>query len=203
MAMVIAPGPVGHTVFMAAKIWILLFPAIWYLGIEKSPPSWSPARNGGLGVGLLTGFGIAAVIVVFSWLVGAGELELAPLQTEVREMGLHSPTRFFAGAAGWTLVNSLIEEYVYRWFVLHQSRRLMSAPAAAVISATVFTAHHVLAVSQYLEPVFVLAASAGVFAGGLIWAWLYLRYRSIWPGWLSHVLADVAVFGVGGWLLFG
>jgi hypothetical protein len=46
-------------------------------------------------------------------------------------------------------------------------------------------------------------ASTGVFIGGVIWAWLYSRYRSIWPGWISHVLADIAVFGVGWWLLFG
>lgn len=202
-AMVIAPGPLGQSLFMAAKIWILLFPAGWYLLVEKGKPSWSPPRNGGLGVGLLSGVGIAAAIFLFVWLVGAKDFDLAALHTEVREMGLGSPSRFVAGAAGWTLVNSLIEEYVYRWFVLRQCERLMSGPAAIVASATVFTAHHVIAVSQYLEPLYVFLASAGVFAGGLIWAWLYHRYRSIWPGWISHVFADIAVFGVGWWLLFG
>ena len=31
-------------------------------------------------------------------------------------------------------------------------------------------------------------------AGGVIWSWFYLRYRHIWPGYVSHVLADVAIF---------
>ncbi len=54
-AMVIAPGPLGQSLFMAAKIWILVFPAFWYLVVEKGSPSWSPPRKGGLGVGLISG----------------------------------------------------------------------------------------------------------------------------------------------------
>jgi membrane protease YdiL (CAAX protease family) len=79
----------------------------------------------------------------------------------------------------------------------------MKGWAAVIVSAAIFTAHHVIAVSQYLDPTLTILAAAGVFAGGTIWSWLYMRYRSIWPGWLSHVFADIAVFGVGWWLLFG
>ena len=43
----------------------------------------------------------------------------------------------------------------------------------------------------------------GVMIGGLVWSWMYMRYRSIWPGWVSHAIVDVAVFGVGAWVLFG
>ena len=42
----------------------------------------------------------------------------------------------------------------------------------------------------------------GVFLGGCAWSWLYLRYRSIWPGYISHIIADIAVFGVGWMILF-
>jgi uncharacterized protein len=47
-----------------------------------------------------------------------------------------------------------------------------------------------------------LLCCAGVFAGGVIWSALYLRYRSIWPGYLSHALADLAIFAIGASLLF-
>jgi hypothetical protein len=78
----------------------------------------------------------------------------------------------------------------------------MKGTTAVFASAAIFTAHHVIAVSQYLDPLHTILASAGVFAGGLVWSWLYLRYRSIWPCWISHVLADIAVFGIGWYLLF-
>jgi membrane protease YdiL (CAAX protease family) len=135
--------------------------------------------------------------------MGVQNMDLGPLREAVDEMGLGTSSTYLAAAAGWTLVNSLMEEYVYRWFVLTQSERLLSPTGAILASAAVFTLHHVIAVSQYLEPILSILASAGVFFGGVIWAWLYVRYRSIWPGWISHVLADVAVFGIGWWLLFG
>jgi membrane protease YdiL (CAAX protease family) len=202
-AMVVAPGPVGQAMFLVAKIWLLVFPAAWYLVIEKGRPSWSPPRHGGLGTGALSGVVLAATIVGGALLVGAHQMDLGPLNEKVAEMGLSSLLPYLAGAAAWTLVNSLIEEYVYRWFVLRQCEALLPGPVAVVASAAVFTAHHIIAVGQYLDPVLTVVASAGVFGGGLVWAWLYRRYRSIWPGWISHVFADIAVFGVGGWLLFG
>lgn len=203
MAMVVAPGPVGKTLFTVAKVWLLVFPAAWYLLVEKGKLSWSPPLRGGLAVGAASGVTVAGIIVVGAWLVGVQTMDLGPLRTEVQEMGLHTALPYLAGAAGWTFVNSLMEEYVYRWFIFHQCAALTKGWVAVITTATIFTAHHVIAVSQYLEPLFTLLASAGVFAGGVIWSWLYMRYRSIWPGWLSHVLADIAVFGIGWWLLFG
>ena len=203
MAMVVAPGPVGKTVFTAAKIWLLVFPAAWYLLVEKGRPSWSPPHRGGLVFGAASGAAVAGIIVVGAWLVGVQHMDLAPLRTEVQEMGLNTALPYLASAAGWTFVNSLMEEYVYRWFIFRQCEALMKGPAAVFASAAIFTAHHVIAVSQYLDPLLALLASAGIFAGGVIWSWLYMRYRSIWPCWISHVLADMAVFGVGWYLLFG
>ena len=55
----------------------------------------------------------------------------------------------------------------------------------------------------FFPPAAVAAGSAGVFAGGVAWSWLYVRYGSIWPGYLSHAIVDVAVFGAGAALLFG
>ena len=202
-AMVAAPGPLGHGVFLVAKLWLLVFPAAWYLLVEKGKPSWSPPRRGGMATGVLSGVILATAIVLGAWLVGARHMDLAPLHAAVREMNLASPAAYLAGAAAWTLVNSLIEEYVYRWFVLRQCEALLPPPVAIIASAAIFTIHHVIALNQYLEPSFTALASAGVFVGGIVWAALYYRYRSIWPGWISHVLADIAVFGLGGWLLFG
>ena len=36
-----------------------------------------------------------------------------------------------------------------------------------------------------------------------VWSVCYLRYRSIWPGWVSHVAADVAGLAIGWRVLFG
>lgn len=201
-AMVVAPGPLGHGLFLAAKLWLLAFPAVWHLVVERGRPSWSPPRQGGLAAGLLSGIALAAVIAAAALAAGVRTLDATAMRAAAAAMGLGTPAAYLAGAAAWTLANSLVEEYVWRWFVLAQCERLAGAPAAVVLSSALFTAHHVLALSRYLSPGLTLLASAGVFAGGVVWAGLYLRYRSIWPGWLSHVLADVAVFALGWRLLF-
>jgi membrane protease YdiL (CAAX protease family) len=203
MAMVIAPGPLGQSLFMAAKFWLLVFPAFWYLVVERGEPSWSPVRRGGLGVGLLTGVITGATIGLAALLFGIFEMDMDVLATEVDEMGLDTPRAYLLGAVGWTFANSLMEEYVYRWFVLSQCERLIRRSAAVLASAAVFTAHHVVALSTYLSAHLTAVASLGVFLGGVLWAVLYSRYRSIWPGWLSHIIADVAIFAVGWEVLFG
>ena len=202
-AMILVPGPVGQTIFMAAKIWLLAFPALWYLVMERSKPSWSPPQNGGLGVGLLTGLIVGAVIGLAALVFGIFDMDMGQLAGEVDQMGLTTPRAYLFGALGWTFVNSLMEEYVYRWFVFSQCERLMPRFVAVLASATVFTTHHVIALSTYLPMYLTALASLGVFLGGVLWAVLYARYRSIWPGWISHILADVAIFAVGWELLFG
>jgi len=202
-AMIIFPGPVGQTIFMAAKIWLLAFPALWYLAVEHGKPSWSPPRQGGLGAGLLTGLVTGAVIGLAAFVFGVFEMDMSLLTGEAEEMGLTTPRAFLLGALGWIFVNSAMEEYVYRWFIFSQCERLMPRYAAVLASAAVFTTHHVIALSTYLNPTLTAFASVGVFGGGVLWAALYSRYRSIWPGWISHIIADIAIFAVGWEILFG
>ncbi len=201
-AMVVAPGPAGRLVFLAAKVWLLVLPVAWRALVDRDPPSWSPPRRGGLGVGLLLGIATALPIGVVAWAVLPG-LDRSALASVLDGMGLTTPARYLAAAAAWTFANSLIEEYLWRWFVLTRLERLMGGGAAVATSALLFTLHHAVAMSRYLAPDLVVLACLGIFIGGWAWCWCYRRYRSIWPGWIAHVLADVAVFTAGWFLAFG
>jgi hypothetical protein len=202
-AMFAAPGPSGHAVFVAGKVWLVVFPAMWYLLVDRGRASRSPATRGGLALGATSGMVMALVIIAGWFVIGAHHLDAEALRSAVREMGLARPESYLAGAAAWTFANSLVEEYVYRWFVLTRCERLVTGRVAILAAAAIFTVHHVIALSRYLEPGLVVLASTGVFLAGVVWGALYRRTRSIWPSWISHVLADVAVFAVGWLLLFG
>jgi hypothetical protein len=119
-----------------------------------------------------------------------------------------------------SFVNALLEEYVWRWFVFRQcetalgraageadgtDRRGVSGRGVAAVglAGLLFTLHHVVALAAYFDPLVTALCSVGVFIGGVTWSGLYLRYRSIWPGYVSHVLADLALFAVGAHLIFG
>ena len=201
--LVVAPSTWGHAVFAACKLWILGFPAVWWWFVEGGRPRWSPPPQRGMTTGVIAGVAIAAGIIAVYFLALAPDIDAAPLRRAVDGMGLTTPARYLAAAAGWTLANSLIEEYVYRWFILRHCSRLLPRWPAIILSAGIFTVHHVFATATYLDPGLAALASAGVLAGGLIWAWLYTRHRSLWPCWISHILADVAVFGLGYLIVFG
>lgn len=197
-----APGPAGQAVFAAAKLWLLLFPAAWYLVIERGRPGWSPPARGGLRVGAAVGVAMAAAMLVAYWGALRAHLDPQPVRQAAVEMGIGSPAGYIAGSAAWILGNSLVEEVVWRWFVLKQLRALLPAMPAILASAALFTVHHAVAMAAYLEPAQIALGSLAVLAAGACWSFLYLRYESIWPGWISHVIADLAVFVIGWHLLF-
>ena len=197
-----APGPAGRLAFVAAKLWLLLFPAVWHLVVDRGRPSWSPPKRGGIGAGAATGAVMAAAVLVAFSAVVRGQVDPALVRQAAAGMGLAGPAAFVAGAAVWTLGNSLVEEYVWRWFVFRQLEALLPGAASVVGSAALFTVHHTVAMAAYLGPAEVALGSLAVLAAGACWSWLYLRYGSIWPAWVSHVVADVAVFAVGWQVLF-
>ena len=130
-------------------------------------------------------------------------VDLAPLRARATVMGLATPLPYLAGAAAWSLLNSFVEELVYRWFILRQCEALLAPRPAAVLQAAIFTVHHAVALSTYLPLLWTGVASAAVLLAGVVWALLFQRYRSLWPPWLSHALADLAVFALGWRMLFG
>jgi hypothetical protein len=192
---------VGQTLFLLAKLWILLVPAYWHLRVERQPLSWSPARHGGLAAAFLLGLPIAAAIVGAFVLVRAhGWIDPTMVRERAQLTGLADPRIYLGVAAYWITANSLMEEYVWRWFIFRQFERIAGGRAAVGLSALGFTGHHIIALAAQFDWRVNALASTGVFLGGLIWSWLYLRYRSIWPCWLCHAIADVPIFVIG-WLL--
>ena len=65
------------------------------------------------------------------------------------------------------------------------------------------TTHHSIALYGYTHSWSVVwLGSLGVFLAGIVWAWCYSHYQSVIPGYISHVLADLAIAIIGYQLLF-
>jgi len=194
--------PLGAGVFVFSKIWIFALPLVWCGMVEKKRLSLSPARRGGFGVAVLSGVAISVAIVAVYLLAGDALLDRSFVAQRLRDVGLGKPVRFGLGVAYWILVNSVLEEYVWRWFCVEQCKALAPRAVAVVVSAACFTVHHVVAMLVYLDPWSVVMACAGVFLGATVWSAMYIRYRSIWPGYVSHAIVDVAIFGIAATIIF-
>lgn len=203
VALWLAPGELGQAVYAFCKLWIVAFPLIWWLRVDRQRLSLSPLRRGGLGVGALSGLGIALAIVGCYRLLGDRLIDPEMMRAAAARNGLDRKAVYLALTAQLALVNSLLEEYVWRWFVYRKCESLMPARIAAVATALFFSIHHALALlPQFGVPVAMLG-TAGTFVGSLIWSWCYRRYQSIWPAYVSHFFVDVGVFAVGWFVLFG
>ena len=143
-----------------------------------------------------------AIILAYFW-VGQQTIDLTAIRTKALEVGIASPSLYLAGCVYWSFINSLIEECTWRGFVVPRCKVLVPEVIAVILAALFFTIHHSIALYGYTHNwSIVLLGSLGVFIAGIVWAWCYDNYRSIVPGYISHILADLAIAIVGYRLLF-
>ena len=186
---------IGKAIWLLAKIWLIVLPVAWLLFVDGGKLSWSPTNKKGILAGLAWSIPFAFVILITDGLI-RGALIPPSAKHQVMELGITSPANFLIFASAMSLVNSLMEEYVWRWFVFTKLKVLVGAWPAIVLSAFFFMVHHVVIVWNFGSLWLVFLGSISIFTGGIIWAWLYNKYNSIWPGWICHVAADTAIMWI-------
>jgi membrane protease YdiL (CAAX protease family) len=206
MGMVAAEGPVGQTLFGASKIWAFGLPVVWLMVVERTRPRIPRPSKRGMGAACVTGSIIFVSIALAYWLLGRHWIDVELMRAEGEEMGF-TRTSYILGAIYWCTINSMLEEYLWRWFVATRCEMLMRRWLAVMTAGLLFTLHHIIALYAWFEGIeyrwaIVVLGSLGVFIGGTTWSWLYLRYRNIWAAYVSHVFADVIIFAIGWKLLF-
>ncbi|MEM7681832.1 MAG: CPBP family intramembrane glutamic endopeptidase [Planctomycetota bacterium] len=214
----------AKALFALAKVLLMLAPLAWLLKVDKTKPGlprWhgDPAsdlrgfrgfrrfRQSGMLAAHLTGGAIFLAIAVAYYGFAQHWIDVGPMREKIVQMGLDNLWLYLAGALYWCTINSLLEEYFWRWFIFSCLRDVLpkstfGITTAIVLCALLFTAHHVVALSVYFDWTTTLLASAGVFIGGTTWSLLYLRYRNIWACYVSHVYPDVIIFFIGYQLIF-
>ncbi len=198
------PGtPLGVGLFILSKLWVVALPLIWTLRVQHAPLSWSPPHRGGFGPAIALGTGTALGIVAgYIIAVKLGGLDVAEVANRATQTGLNHRGLYVAGAIYWITLNSLMEEYVWRWFCFRQCEVLFGGTAGVLASALGFTLHHIIALAGQFGWGVTILGSMGVFCGGASWSWIYLRYRSVWPCYVSHALVDLPIFVIGYCLIF-
>lgn len=215
LAMVWFPEAVwAKVLFFGAKVWMLAVPVWWLEKVQGvglgalRVPRWSGFPGGpGMAVAHGTGLAIAGVILGAYYGFAWRWVDFASMQERVAAMSLDRPTLYLLGALYWCTVNSLLEEYFWRWFTFSRLRDVLPEGAAMTATAVVlagllFTVHHVVALGVYFDWRITLLGSAGVAVGGVVWSAIYSRYGNIYAPYVSHVYADLAIFWIGWRLIF-
>ena len=137
-------------------------------GAALGPPS--RAREGWI-VGILSGFGLTALVLIAVWTLGPVTLEPHP----------NWPVLFA------NFASNFYEEFIFRGVILGLLLLALNGKhrwLAVLLSALLFTQGHL-----HYPPVLV----AVVLVAGLTWAGMTVRYQSLWPAYVSHMLADCIV----------
>ncbi len=188
--------------FIFAKLWIILIPIYWIYRIEESRLSLGEINSKGMYQSIVSGILIfLAVGIIF--LIFGDTLDVDLMKQEIGGTGLLNPHIFVLGVFYWITVNSLVEEFVFRQFIGDRILEFTGRESVTVLlSAAIFTLHHTVLLGYYFEPWQNVISSIGIFIAGAIWSLLWLRHRSLFVCWISHAIADVAVFGIAYVILF-
>jgi hypothetical protein len=201
--MVWFPGSkLGVALFFLCKVWMFALPLAWHFCVARQDLATLRPSSRGLGAGFALGLLIAGLVFGLFSLIGRQLIDTSMMSGQLEKIGFSKPLQFVGFAAYWIIVNSLLEEYVWRWFVTQQFGQLARPWLAVILSATAFTLHHIAALQVYFPPGALALSSLGIFIGGVIWSGCFVRYRSIWPGYASHALVDLAIFAIGYTIIF-
>jgi membrane protease YdiL (CAAX protease family) len=198
---------VARIVYGAAKIFTAVWPVIsvWFIfrtGLPKIDLRHERHRKA-IPLGILSGLAIV-VLLLGVMQTPLGE-EIARNSENIRrkaqELGFlryYWPFGLFL-----SLVNSLIEEYYWRWFTFGHLREVVNTLGAHVLAGVAFASHHVVVASQFFPGFWGLALGGCVGVAGVLWSVMYQKQKTLVGAWLSHLIADLGVMGIGYGLLFG
>ena len=197
-------GMIAAFVFVLTKMWMFGLPAYWYTKVEGGERSYSMPEHGGWMVSTLLGIGMAVVIAIAYFILGDMVLRDEDLYEILDPFGLTVPWKLALGILFWIFINSVLEEYVFRWFITSKLEQLVGGKWLPILlSASIFTLHHTIALAFFIDPLGNALASFGVFVGGVIFSWIYVQYRSVWVAWVAHAIADVAIFAIAWHMIVG
>jgi membrane protease YdiL (CAAX protease family) len=209
---------VGQAGYIAGKLWIAVLPIVWWLLVIRRPVRWVGPTRRGMGMGVALGLVIAVLIAGGYAVAGRWFVDPAMLRDHLEASGLSNPWVYAGFGLAVASSNALLEEYAWRWFLYGRCEALVTGQdpwllrdagpvplvwPAILLAASLFTVHHVIVLRVQFGWTATILASAGVFIGGVVWAVLMLRTRSIWPSYVSHLIVNLAMFAVGGWIVWG
>ena len=193
----------GQALYFTAKTLLLVIPmwAFWKQGRKFG--SLLPLAKRAIIRGFLWGLCFAVTISIgiqaALWLGLNGDT----IKNAAAANGLESLPRYIGLVLFLSFFNSLCEEFIWRDFLYRQWATMCATLPAVLLTNLSFTLHHTLALLNQTSWMPTVLGSLAVFGAGCIWSWLYLQNRSLLPGYISHILADLAIFTWGYWIIFG
>ncbi len=166
----------------------------WSAGMSRmglGRPSWRGLASGALLGGVIW----AAFVIFFADLDGDG------IRHKLLSLGIldhYWSVSFFILA-----INSALEEWFWRGFLLDEFKNRVKQPAVIVgLGGLFFGFHHYFTLLPYFPLDLTIFFTFATMVAGALWSWHRLCGWSLADCYVSHLAADLAVLVIGATLLF-
>ncbi|GGM30321.1 CAAX amino protease [Paraliobacillus quinghaiensis] len=150
---------------------------------------------------LLLGVGVYAFIIGAYFLVGPF-FDLSNITVSLENNIGVSKSNFVFVALYISFVNSLLEEFFFRGFAFLSLKKVSSRKIAYIFSAGAFSLYHVAIMTSWFSPMLFVLLVVSLFIAGLLFNWLNEKNNTIYPSWMVHLSANLAINTIG-FILFG
>lgn len=191
-----------YIIYPLAKISLVLLPfavwrlvgGSWWAGLPDM--GLAPPSRRGVVSGLLLSILIGAVFFLL-----AADLPGSAIRQKLESLGILD----YYWSAGFFIlaVNSALEEWYWRGFLLAEWRNHVKQPAVIIAGGGLFFGfHHFFTLLPYFSLAPVLLFTGATMLAGALWSWQRLQGWSLLDCYLSHLIADVTIIMVGAILVF-
>ncbi len=153
-------------------------------------------RKKGLGMSLLLGVGIYAVIVGGFFLT-RGIFDFSSVTSSLNSgMGI-TKDNFIYVSLYISLMNSFLEEFFFRGFGFIIMKKYTTRIFAYIFSPVLFAFYHTGMTLGMFDVLLMLVVMVGLVCGGIIFNYLNEKNGNIYSSWFTHMFANFAINTVG------
>jgi len=150
-------------------------------------------------ISLLIGIGVYAVILG-GYILLENQLNLSFLPNLLENNIGVNKNNFILVALYITFVNSFLEEFFFRGFAYFSLKNISSEKTANIFSALSFALYHVAIIDGWFSLTATFIIIISLFASGLFFNYLNKKNNSIFPSWIIHIFANLAINTIGVYL---
>lgn len=147
--------------------------------------------------------GLVFAVIFGTYLLFRGMVDLSSVTGELDSRMNINEGNFVVVAVYIALCNSFLEEFFFRGYLYGRLRGCCSFLVAQGVSAVVFALYHVAIMVTWFEMWVFLLCMLALVIGGVIFNLMVEWTGSLYPSWVTHGCANLAINSVGMILFYG
>lgn len=153
-------------------------------------------KNGKKAFPIALGIGVYCFILGSYFLIGP-YFDFSNITATLESSIGVSKSNFIFVALYISIINSLLEEFFFRGFAFLSLKKVISRKVAYVFSAGAFSLYHVAIMTSWFSPLLFIIIIISLFIAGLLFNWVNEKSNTIYPSWMIHLSANLAINTIG------